>query len=70
MKSAFPELAKGLQTLLDYEGADVEDVFSLSFEVEYDYFGELRTHPLLPNGSKVTHRKPRRGHTLLQLVFL
>ncbi|KAK9794902.1 hypothetical protein WJX73_001812 [Symbiochloris irregularis] len=53
MKTAFPELAKGLQTLLDYDGSDMEDVFSLAFEVEYDYFGELRTHQLLPDGSKV-----------------
>lgn len=50
LKQAFPELGKGLQQLLDYEG-DVESTFCRSFDVEYDYFGELRTQELQPGGS-------------------
>lgn len=53
LKQAFPELAKGLQQLLDYRGEDVEGTFVLHFEVEYEYFGEMRTHELRPGGSKV-----------------
>ena len=52
MQQAFPELAKGLQQLLDYPGDDVEAVFALSFEVEYDYFGEMRSHELQAGGSQ------------------
>lgn len=47
-----PELAKGLEQLLQFKG-DVESTFALSFEVEYDYFGEMRSHELRPGGSKV-----------------
>ena len=47
-----PELAKGLQQVLEYQG-DVESTFVLHFEVEYDYFGELRTQELRPGGSEV-----------------
>ena len=51
-----PELGRGLQQLLDFDG-DVEATFAQSFEVQYDYFGELRTVELKPGGSgvPVTH---------------
>ena len=52
LKESFPSLGRGLQQLLDYDG-DVESAFALSFEVEYDYFGELRRHPLKPGGSEI-----------------
>ncbi|KAI5073199.1 hypothetical protein GOP47_0011212 [Adiantum capillus-veneris] len=44
-----PQLAKSLQQLLDYDG-DVEDTFSLTFQVTYDYFGEMKTYDLQPGG--------------------
>ena len=47
-----PELSRGLQQLLDFEG-DVETTFARSFEVEYDYFGELRSVELKPGGAGV-----------------
>ena len=52
LKQAFPELGRGLQSLLDFEG-DVESTFLRSFDVEYDYYGELRRHELKPGGSQV-----------------
>ena len=52
LKQAFPELGRGLQSLLDFEG-DVEGTFLRSFDVEYDYYGELRRHELKPGGSQV-----------------
>lgn len=47
-----PDIARSMEQLLQYEG-DVEATFQLSFEVEYDYFGQLRTHELKRGGSKV-----------------
>ena len=52
LKRAMPELSRGLQQLLDFEG-DVEATFARSFEVEYDYFGELRSVELKPGGSAI-----------------
>lgn len=49
-----PEMAKGLQALLDYSpGAEVEEVFCRNFEVTWDMYGEERTHELIPNGRNV-----------------
>ena len=51
LKSAFPELGKGLQALLDYRPAeDVESVFCRTFEVEYEFWGEIKRHELIPGG--------------------
>ena len=50
LKRAMPELGRGLEQLLDFDG-DVEATFAQSFEVQYDYFGELRTVELKPGGS-------------------
>ena len=52
LKRAMPELGRGLQALLDFEG-DVEATFAQAFEVQYDYFGELRTVELKPGGSGI-----------------
>lgn len=49
---SFPSLGRSLQKLLDFEG-DVESTFAHTFEVEYDYFGELRSHPLKPGGRDI-----------------
>ncbi|MCO5611487.1 hypothetical protein L7F22_065740 [Adiantum nelumboides] len=47
-----PQLAKSLQQLLDYDG-DVENTFSLTFQVAYDYFGEIKTYDLQPDGGEL-----------------
>ncbi|GMH43518.1 hypothetical protein BSKO_11440 [Bryopsis sp. KO-2023] len=52
LKEAMPELGRGLQQLLDFEG-DVESTFCQTFEVEYDYFGEMRTHEFMPGGGNI-----------------
>ena len=52
LKRAMPELSRGLQQLLDFEG-DAEATFARSFEVEFDYFGELRSVELKPGGAAV-----------------
>lgn len=48
-----PDMARGLQSLLDYDGDDVEDVFCLDFSAVYESWGERKTHELLPNGSTI-----------------
>lgn len=50
LKQTMPDLGHGLQQLLDYPG-DVEADMGQSFEVEYDYFGELRHQELKPGGA-------------------
>eukprot|EP00873_Tetraselmis_striata_P041803 jgi/Tetstr1/462067/TSEL_007137.t1 len=52
LKAAMPELGRGLQQLLDYDG-DVESVFMRSFDVEYEFYGEMRTVELVPGGSSI-----------------
>ena len=47
-----PDLAHGLQQLLDYTG-DVEADLTTTFSVEEEIFGELQTHELKPGGSSI-----------------
>ncbi len=44
-----PNLARGLQTLLDYEG-DVESTFCLDFVVDHELCGKRSNVPLVPGG--------------------
>jgi ubiquitin-protein ligase E3 A len=43
----------GLQGLLDYDGDDVEDVFCLSFDVNWNDLGEEKRKELKPGGSDI-----------------
>ncbi len=52
LKQAMPELARGLQQLLDFEG-DVEATFARNFVAEHDFFGAIRTVELKPGGSNI-----------------
>ncbi|KNC75240.1 hypothetical protein SARC_12233, partial [Sphaeroforma arctica JP610] len=49
LKEADPELARGLEQLLKFEG-DVSSTYHRTFQVEYDLFGEVQTVDLTPNG--------------------
>lgn len=42
-----------MQSILDYNEPDFEEVFSLNFEVNREAFGEQKTFELIPGGSKV-----------------
>lgn len=48
-----PTVGKHLQTLLEYEGDDVEDVFCLSFEYSDTVFGAVQTRELIEGGSNI-----------------
>jgi hypothetical protein len=53
LKLAFPELASGLQQLLDYEGeVPEEEVFCLVFAVSEEAFGSTTTVPLVEGGDE------------------
>jgi ubiquitin-protein ligase E3 A len=47
------EIKRGLQQLLDYEGDDVEEVFCLTFDVNWVDLGQEKRKELKPNGCDV-----------------
>lgn len=51
-KFFFPH-CRSLQSILDYEKPDFEEVFCLNFEIVRDAFGETKTYELIPDGVKV-----------------
>jgi hypothetical protein len=42
----------GLEKLLKFEG-NVEETYEQSFQVSYEYFGEMRKYDLKPNGGSI-----------------
>ncbi|GFG40937.1 hypothetical protein Cfor_04032 [Coptotermes formosanus] len=53
LKGLSPTLAKSLQDVLDYNEADLEEVFALNFEVTREVFGEVRVQPLKAGGENI-----------------
>jgi ubiquitin-protein ligase E3 A len=47
------DVKRGLQQLLDYQGDDVEEVFSLSFDARWVDLGQEKRKELKPNGSNI-----------------
>jgi E3 ubiquitin-protein ligase HERC4 len=39
--------------VLDYNEMDLEEVFSLNFEVTREVFGEIKVQPLKPGGENI-----------------
>ncbi|GFO50258.1 HECT domain e3 ubiquitin protein ligase 2 [Plakobranchus ocellatus] len=52
LKGVQPDVAKGLQTLLDEEN-DVEDIFCLTFEATLSSLGKVTSVPLKPGGADI-----------------
>jgi len=52
LKQSNPSLAIGLEKLLKFEG-NVEDTFERTFQISYEYFGEMRSYDLKPNGASI-----------------
>ncbi|XP_014666316.1 PREDICTED: probable E3 ubiquitin-protein ligase HECTD2 isoform X2 [Priapulus caudatus] len=48
----WPQVAKGLKDLLEYDG-DTDEDFGLTFEVSTTEFGTVRTHQLKPGGDTI-----------------
>uniref|UniRef100_A0A5K3ELT9 HECT-type E3 ubiquitin transferase n=1 Tax=Mesocestoides corti TaxID=53468 RepID=A0A5K3ELT9_MESCO len=52
LEDAWPDLAHGLQALLDYEGDNFEEDHCLNFVISYsDMFGQVVTQELVPDGA-------------------
>ncbi len=48
-----PELHRGMQTLINFPGDDVESVYARNFQVEVDNFGEKKYVDLKPGGGEI-----------------
>lgn len=53
IKVLSPVLGNSLQSILDYEGSDLKDVFNLTFEVSREVYGETKTFELKPGGDNI-----------------
>ena len=68
-----PTLGRSLRQLLQYDpqgaegGASVEDTFCLTFSVDMDYFGDVRTVPLKQEGENAPVREDNR-HEYVELM--
>lgn len=63
-----PEIQKGLKTLLEYNGDDVEDVFCLTFEVTWNSLGMERKRELKPGGADIPVTSDNREEYVMQYV--
>ncbi|KAK3590225.1 hypothetical protein CHS0354_041290 [Potamilus streckersoni] len=52
LKQVQPDVAKGLQDLLDYDG-NVEEDFGITFQISTSEFETVKTHDLKPNGANI-----------------
>lgn len=59
LKTVQPDVAKGLQDLLDYPG-DVEEDFCLNFQISQDHYGHAKMIDLKPDGANIPVTKDNR----------
>ena len=52
-KQLDPVVTSSLQSLLDYEDKDEEDVFGLTFQLSEELFGEMETVELKRGGADI-----------------
>lgn len=65
------DVGKGLRSLLEYEGDDVEDIFCLNFEVSWMDLGQERKIELKPGGADVpVTRENKEEYVLLYVKWL
>ncbi|EDV20108.1 uncharacterized protein TRIADDRAFT_32551, partial [Trichoplax adhaerens] len=70
LQQVFPDLAHGLQELLDYNG-NVEEDFCYTFQLSYQSFERVNTHILKPNGNKIpVTNKNRYEYVQLYVDFM
>ncbi|XP_011688739.1 PREDICTED: probable E3 ubiquitin-protein ligase HERC4 isoform X2 [Wasmannia auropunctata] len=53
IKGMSPTIARSLESILEYNESDFEEVFNLNFEISREVFGELKSFQLIPGGDKV-----------------
>ncbi|KAJ1656434.1 hypothetical protein IWQ61_003991 [Dispira simplex] len=54
LRTLDPSLAQGLQTLLDYDGDDLEETFDRTFQVTYRSVGNVHHYDLKPSGANIS----------------
>lgn len=62
------ELRRGLKQLLAYEGDDVEDIFCLTFELNWMELGEEQKLELIPDGANIAVTNDNREEYVLRYV--
>uniref|UniRef100_A0A915KJE7 HECT-type E3 ubiquitin transferase n=1 Tax=Romanomermis culicivorax TaxID=13658 RepID=A0A915KJE7_ROMCU len=60
LKDLSPTEGRSLESLMDYDNDDFEDVFSLYFQVSIDIFGTSKTVDLKPDGGSLSVTKSNR----------
>ncbi|GIL93359.1 hypothetical protein Vretifemale_20765 [Volvox reticuliferus] len=68
LEEAFPTLGRSLRAVLAMDPDQVEDALCRNFEVQYDYFGEQRTVPLIPGGTSIPVTGANRAQYVQRLV--
>jgi len=53
LKESHPALFHGLLKLLEYSGDDLQEAFGVNFQIQYEVFGQLQSHDLLPDGENI-----------------
>ncbi len=53
LKELSPLIGKSMQSILDYQENDFEEVFGLSFDISRNVYGENKTIELKENGSNI-----------------
>jgi hypothetical protein len=57
LSQVYPEVHRGLMMLLSWDserdGGTVEEIFCRNFEISYDVLGQVKTYPLVENGSDI-----------------
>jgi len=46
-------ICRSLESVLEYNESDFEEVYGLCFEISREVFGELKNFNLIPNGDKI-----------------
>lgn len=49
-----PSMYNSLKALLEYDKPNLEEVFSLTFEITRDVYGEVKNIPLKQNGQNIS----------------
>ena len=55
-----PSLGNSFRSLLEYEGDDFDEQYTLHFEITRTQFGEVVTKELIPGGSHINVTKENR----------
>ncbi|XP_017778444.1 PREDICTED: probable E3 ubiquitin-protein ligase HERC4 isoform X2 [Nicrophorus vespilloides] len=70
VKSLSPTIANSLQSLLDYQEDDLEEVFSLTFEISRDVYGVVRSIPLKPESDTPVTQRNKYEYVELYVDYL